>query len=137
MMPGRRSHVSGFDLTPMIDVVLLLIIFFLVSAQISRSIRQPIDLPNQAGAEETINDGDSALIVDLLSDGSLRVESETVDMPTLLAMLRDAGLPRPEILIRPAFDARASALNDLTRQLTESGTTSYRIATDPAGRGGG
>ncbi|MEO1535798.1 MAG: biopolymer transporter ExbD [Planctomycetota bacterium] len=136
-MTPRRSHVTGFDLTPMIDVVLLLIIFFLVSAQISRSIRQPLDLPNQAGTPESEVSTDGVLVVDLLRGGDLRVDNETVSLETFSAMLNAAGGTDQVVLVRPEHDATASHLNRLTRLLTDEGATRYRIATDPSGRGGG
>ncbi len=132
-----RSHVNAFDLTPMIDVVLLLIIFFLVSAQISRSIRQPLDLPNQPGTPETEAASEGVLVVDLLSDGSLRVDNEFVSYDTLGAMLAAVGGEDQVVLVRPEHDAAASYLNRLTRLLTDGGATRYRIATDPSGGGGG
>ncbi|MEL6797817.1 MAG: biopolymer transporter ExbD [Planctomycetota bacterium] len=136
MIP-RRSHVNAFDLTPMIDVVLLLIIFFLVSAQISRSIRQPLDLPNQPGTPETEQSTDGVLVVDLLRSGELRVDNELVSFDTFAAMLGAVAGDDQVVLVRPEYDANATHLNRLTRLLTDGGATRYRIATDPAGRGGG
>lgn len=133
----RRSHVSGFDLTPMIDVVLLLIIFFLVSAQISRAIRQPLDLPNQPGTPESEAATEGVLVVDLLRSGELRVDNEVVTYEVFASMLSAEDKADPVVLVRPEHDADASHLNRLTRILTEGGATRYRIATDPAGRGGG
>ncbi|MEL6497857.1 MAG: biopolymer transporter ExbD [Planctomycetota bacterium] len=128
---------TGFDLTPMIDVVLLLIIFFLVSAQISRSIRQPLDLPNQSGTPESEAATEGVLVVDLLRGGELRVENERLSFDTFAAMLGAVAGEDQVVLVRPEYDASASHLNRLTRLLTDSGATRYRIATDPAGRGGG
>lgn len=121
----------------MIDVVLLLIIFFLVSAQISRSIRQPLDLPNQPGIAESDASTEGVLVVDLLRDGALRVDTEVVSYETFGSMLSAEGGADQVVLVRPEHDAPASHLNRLTRLLTEGGATRYRIATDPAGRGGG
>lgn len=121
----------------MIDVVLLLIIFFLVSAQISQAIRQPLDLPNQPGMDSEASPDTSALVVDLLRDGQLRVDGENVEYDTFIAMVRAEGDSAAAVLIRPEHDARAEHLNRLTRLLAEEGTGAYRIATDPSGRGGG
>lgn len=136
-MIGRRTHVSAFDLTPMIDVVLLLIIFFLVSAQISRSIRQPLDLPNQPGAASEASVEEGVVVVDLLRGGELRVDNEVISFDTFRAMLEAEADGDQVVLVRPEHDARSVHLNRLTRLLTDSGTTTYRIATDPASRGGG
>lgn len=138
-MKLSRSHVAGFDLTPMIDVVLLLIIFFLVTAQFSRLIRTPIDLPQQPGAEREALDTTGVLIVDLLADGSLRVDGEMVSADVFSSMLASesrSGQEAVEVLIRPDRSARAEELNKLTRLLVEAGVISYRIATSPPAGGG-
>lgn len=121
----------------MIDVVLLLIIFFLVSAQISRSIRQPLDLPDQPGASEEAASDESVLVVDLLRGGVLRVDNEVVDFETFGAMLEAESGAERVVLVRAEQDTLARHLNRLTRLLTEKGTVTYRIATDPSGRSGG
>jgi biopolymer transport protein ExbD len=132
-MRPRRPTVVGFDLTPMIDVVMLLIIFFLVTSQFSRSIRTPIRLPEQAGSDER-RETEGAIVVDLLADGSLRVEGEEVTLDVFAAMVGSEAAGRGKadpVLIRPDRDARAAHLNRLTRRLTEQGVSAYRIATVP------
>lgn len=122
----------------MIDVVLLLIIFFLVTSQFSRSIRTPIRLPEQPGTDEH-RDTEGAIVVDLLSDGSLRVEGETVTLDVFSAMLGAEATGRGKadpVLIRPDRDAKATHLNRLTRRLTEQGVSAFRIATVPPAGGG-
>ena len=133
-MKPHRSHVAGFDLTPMIDVVLLLIIFFLVTAQFSRSIRTPIDLPQQSGRERDAIQPTGAIVVDLLRDGALRVDGERVSLDVFDAMVRSSTSPDGEpveVLIRPDQNSRAEELNRLPRALVEAGVVSYRIATSP------
>lgn len=45
----RRSQEIGIDLTPLIDVVFLLLIFFMISATFTRESRLLIDLPEARG----------------------------------------------------------------------------------------
>ncbi|MEM1072171.1 MAG: biopolymer transporter ExbD [Planctomycetota bacterium] len=135
-MIARRTHVAGFDLTPMIDVVLLLIIFFLVTAQFSRLAREPVALPEETGRERDMEDDSGALVVDLLGDGTLRVESEVVSLDVLGAMVRQEVASSPEttaVLIRPDRATAAIHLNELARELVASGVVNYRIATSPDG----
>lgn len=136
----RESHAeAGFDMTPMIDVVMLLIIFFLVTSQFSQSIRSPLDLPKQPGqTEEEDTSGD--IVVDLLADGSLRLEGETISTDSFVAMVTAEilhGSPETHVLIRPDRTGQAIHLNRLCRRLSESGVRAYRIATSPVERGEG
>ncbi|MBT6848587.1 MAG: biopolymer transporter ExbD, partial [Planctomycetaceae bacterium] len=48
-----RSKETGFNMTPMIDVVFLLIIFFLVSSHLARQETQlELDLPEASSGEQ-------------------------------------------------------------------------------------
>ncbi|NEQ50166.1 MAG: biopolymer transporter ExbD, partial [Leptolyngbya sp. SIO3F4] len=60
-------------MTPMIDVVMLLIIFFLVTYQFSQSIRTPLELPRQEGQKLENQDNSGDIVVDLLANGSIRL----------------------------------------------------------------
>ena len=62
--PVRRTP----DLTPMVDVIFLLIVFFLAAARLEQDRREPVDLPQQAGeAEQKRREG---LVLTLLADGT-------------------------------------------------------------------
>lgn len=135
-----RGHVDdGFDMTPMIDVVMLLIIFFLVTSQFSQSIRTQIDLPRQDGQELETADESGDIIVDLMTNGSIRVESETLSMDEFTAKVSAEilhGDPNTEVLIRPERSGPALHLNELCSRLSAAGVRAYRIATTPSERGG-
>ena len=66
----KRIHSVAFNLTPMIDIVFLLIIFFMTVSQITRIVDHPLDLPavtgakdNQVAASVTINVSESGEII--------------------------------------------------------------------------
>ncbi len=132
-----ESHVDdGFDMTPMIDVVMLLTNERRLPYE--ESIRTPLELPRQDGQqiEDANNPGD--IVVDLLADGSVRLEGETVSMDVFISGVRAEvlhGTPDLEVLIRPDRSGSAAHLNRLCKQLSEAGVRAYRIATTPIERG--
>ncbi len=136
----REGHAEdGFDMTPMIDVVMLLIIFFLVTSQFSQSIRTQIDLPKQQG-EQTDADTSGDIVVDLLADGSIRLEGEAISLDSFIAMVGAEilhGNAQTEVLIRPERNGPAMHLNKLCRRLSSAGVRAYRIATTPIEGGEG
>ena len=74
---GRRS--LQFNITPMIDVVFLLIIFFLVSSHFVRSEHaEAVDLA-EATQEEEKNPIALPLVITIQADRSMTVRSEPVD----------------------------------------------------------
>lgn len=135
----RREGYAGewFDLTPMIDVVMLLLIFFLVTSEMSQSIRTQLELPLQPGQElEADTSGD--IIIDLLSDGSLRLEGENISAEAFVAMVGAelaAGRAETHVLIRAERSGVALHLNKLCGMLSKAGVRAYRIATNPSVEG--
>jgi biopolymer transport protein ExbD len=79
-----------FNITPLIDIVFLLIIFFLTVSHFARS----ENLEQVALPEATQDDTDNSsqrLIVTITSDGRLHVGSREIDLPNLELMIQ-AGL---------------------------------------------
>lgn len=68
LKPGQAE----FNMTPMIDVVFLLIIFFLVSSHLAKQESQmPLPLPTAQSGQEIIDDQQPRVIVNIEVDGSL------------------------------------------------------------------
>lgn len=91
----RGGHV-GFNMTPMIDVVFQLIIFFLVSSHLAKQEAQlPLPLPlAESGAPD---EGRSAqrVTLNVLQDGRLLLAGRPVEpaelSPRLVAAVQDSG----------------------------------------------
>ena len=78
-IPQSRTRRLGVDLTPMIDVVFQLIIFFLVSSQMAqREAALPLKLPEADSSVESLEISTSRLTVNLREDGSLSVGGRDV-----------------------------------------------------------
>lgn len=79
--PDRRE--MRVNMTPMIDVVFLLIIFFLVSSHLARQESQlPLPLPTAESGQEVVEDRDR-VVVNLLSDGTMRFAGRNVNASEL------------------------------------------------------
>jgi biopolymer transport protein ExbD len=63
--------ISGINVTPLVDVTLVLLIVFMVTAKIIVSQGMPMDLPKAASGEEVQN----VFSVELTIDGKTRVDS--------------------------------------------------------------
>jgi biopolymer transport protein ExbD len=73
--------ISGINVTPLVDVTLVLLIVFMVTAKIIVSQGMPMDLPKSASGEEIQN----VFSVELTMDGKTRVDS--------LAIANDDAIP--------------------------------------------
>jgi biopolymer transport protein ExbD len=127
----RQRGVLELDMTPMIDVTFLLLIFFLVSAQMAARSRGDVRLPVQAGEAQT-HTGVAGLVVLVRADGSMLVGEAPVDAARLTELARalpqGAGAAAP--VIRADRDAPASALNAAARALQRGGVPTFRLATE-------
>jgi biopolymer transport protein ExbD len=78
-MAGGASNdddglISGINVTPLVDVTLVLLIIFMVTAKIIVSQGMPMDLPKAASGESV----QTVFSVELSADGRTRVDSEGV-----------------------------------------------------------
>lgn len=147
MISSRKQsgHHLVVDLTPMIDVVFQLIIFFMLTSHLGQLRRTEVDLPRQPGEEQKQGE-DAAMIIDISSDGSYMVESVVVNLETIHQMA-NAGLSKEngvsgsggfDVLIRPDRNAPAVLLDRLLERLAGVGVTKWKLGTmAPDGSGGG
>ncbi len=119
----------------MIDVVLLLIIFFMMTSQFSRTEQAPLNLPAQRG-DGSPAISEHAVIIDLHPDGRVSIRGEIEEIDSLVVQIGSdaaaSGL-KPEaldIVIRADRDASAGALSKLCAGLSRIGARTVRLATD-------
>lgn len=80
---GDDGIISGINVTPLVDVTLVLLIVFMVTAKIIVSQGMPMDLPKSASGEEVQN----VFSVELTTDGAVRVDSVLVTNDEAIAEL--------------------------------------------------
>lgn len=86
--------ISGINVTPLVDVTLVLLVVFMVTAKIIVSQGMPMDLPKAASGEEVQN----VFSVELTLDGKTRVDSMAVDGDdSVLELARQARAKNKDI----------------------------------------
>lgn len=131
MKIGRRRYgMVALDMTPMIDVVFLLLIFFLVTAQMSEMASTPVTLPEQEGTEQE-SEGAIGLVVNLDAAGVIVVGSDAFEPEGLIALAKDALAREPSAVPVVRADRRAPAarLNEVVEGLRSGGCRAVRVAT--------
>ena len=142
---GRRHEFreAGFDLTPMIDVILLLLTFFVMGSQFAQAMRKPMDLPQQTG-EPPASDAARAIVVDMDSIGALHLlDGQAVTRPEFVSLVRtemdvttDGKAREIELTIRADRACPSLHLNKLAADLARIGVRKWKVATK-GGLGGG
>lgn len=135
----QRSAELGVNLTPLIDVVFLLLIFFMVSTTFTRETQLTIDLPEAEGTpRETVTQPVEVLVAE---DGSYRVNGKPVAdrrFRTLQAALYDTSAGDTTLPLVIAADAQAphAAVVLAMDAAGQMGFARLSIATrEPAGGG--
>lgn len=146
------------DLTAMIDVVLLLIIFFVLGTEFAPMLRTPVELPREKGALG--EGGPAVLLVDVTSEGKYKYAGEEIAIDRLMQIVsreakraRAAGpatgggepatkasTPRSpgrglDVLVRADRKCSARHLNLLAASLAASGVNDWKLAVSAAGGG--
>ena len=87
--------ISSINVTPLVDVVLVLLIILMVTATAIVSKTIPMELPTAAGA----NDGEPplTLAVSVEQGGAVLLDGSQVDLPTLRERVRTAREQDPEV----------------------------------------
>jgi biopolymer transport protein ExbD len=90
-MGGRgkaRGMIVGINVTPMVDVVLVLLVIMMVSATYIASQSMRVDLPNAATSDGAVP---SIASVTIAADGTLRFDDQPVSEAELVAHLHAIG----------------------------------------------
>ena len=123
-----------FNITPLIDIVFLLIIFFLVASHFVRNDNsESVDLPRASAANSDDNPA-YRLTVTILADGSLSIGGKRTTSETVLQ--RIAGLAstatadgsQPEVRIRADRAGRFGMIRPLIEQCARHNIRSIQLA---------
>lgn len=92
---NKGSALSALNITPLIDVVFLLLVFFLVTAQFAEESRElPVRLPD-AVAARPLTETPEAVIINIDREGQYFVDLQPVNSEQLLEILRQAKANDP------------------------------------------
>ncbi len=133
--PRRRRLPLILDLTPLIDVVFLLLIFFMVTTTfVPDATGLQVDLP-RSDTQQVVGESDD-LTLQVGADGAVAIDGRALSLEQLSAELRKAARTNPNTLIVLEADTATShgrvvEVMDLAREI---GLTSFAIATEGGGR---
>lgn len=106
--PGRPRVMAEINVTPLVDVMLVLLIVFMVAAPLL-TVGVAVDLPETAA--QPIPDQGEPLTVTVAGDGTIYVEDTPVDIDSLV--------PRLEAIAKAGYDQRIYIRGDQTRSYGE------------------
>jgi biopolymer transport protein TolR len=130
-----RSALSEINVTPLVDVMLVLLIIFMISAPLLTA-GVPVELPKtEAGA---MQDQSQPLTVSIRADGAIFVQENPVAFANLAPRLKAvANNETRPIFVRADGRASYAVVAQVMASLSTSGFTSINLITDTGGPSSG
>jgi biopolymer transport protein ExbD len=126
--------IAGINVTPLVDVTLVLLIIFMVTAKIIVSQGMPMDLPKAASGESL----QTVFSVELTADGKTRVDSSAVaNDEAIAALARDARAKTKDLraVIRADRKVEHGRVIHVLDLLKRSGVAKIAFAVSPVAEG--
>jgi biopolymer transport protein ExbD len=126
--------IAGINVTPLVDVTLVLLIIFMVTARIIVSQGMPMDLPKSASGEAL----QTVFAVELTADGKTRVDSEVAaDDEAIVPLAKKAKAKNKDLraVIRADRKVEHGRVIHVLDLLRRSGIAKIAFAVTPSAEG--
>lgn len=128
----RRGIIAEINVTPLVDIMLVLLIIFMLTAELIANQAIEVNLPQ---ASQGTTPPPTPLAVSLTKEGELRLNEVAVTPKQLREAVREAVAndPKSEVIIaadKEVAHGRVVWVMDLVKSL---GVTSFAIQIDPMG----
>jgi len=123
--------ITAINVTPLVDVVLVLLIIFMVTARIIHAQGMPMDLPKAASAESI----QTTFSIELGADGSVMVDSERIandDAISPLAVAARSKNPDIRTVIRADKKVEHGRVIHVIDLLRRAGISKFALAATQA-----
>jgi len=129
----RHSHIeqettaANVNLTPLIDMVFILLIFFLVTASFTKESGIDVDRPS---AQTTVRQEQASLIISITKEGEIWIDNKQVDIRSIRAHIEQLHAQNPEgtVIIMADKNALTGATVAVLDQVRLSGVNNVAIA---------
>src|ERR1700742_3485870 len=123
---ARYRPLAEINVTPMVDVMLVLLITFMVTAPL-RTSGVSVDLPKTTA--QPLNSDSEPLTVSIKADGSIFLQDQSVDIGDLVAKLQGIAQNNPDrrIFVRGDKDLAYGRIMEVMGTITQGGFTKVAL----------
>jgi biopolymer transport protein ExbD len=123
----QESAAESVNLTPLIDMVFILLIFFLVTASFTKESGIDVDRPT---AQTAVREEQGSMIIGISKDGEIWIDSQKIDMRAVRAHVEHLHAQNPEgtVIILADQNARTGTTVEVLDQVRLAGVTNVSIA---------
>ena len=135
MRRGRRARSSGddsgIDITPMLDIVFIMLIFFIVTTSFVKESGITINRPKAKTAEKKKQ---ASILIGISDGGEIWIEGRRIDMGSVRANVERLYAESPEgaVVIQADKESEAGLLVQVMDQVRLAGIAKISISADKA-----
>ncbi|MCV6607545.1 MAG: biopolymer transporter ExbD [Campylobacterales bacterium] len=125
---NRKSEESAIDLTPMLDVVFIMLIFFIVTTSFVRE--SGIDV-NRPSAKTSKSKPKGNILIAIKSNGDVWIDGRNIDIRAVRANVEKllAEYPDGSVIVQSDTDSKTGVLVEVMDRVREAGIENISIAT--------
>ena len=128
---SRRAPMAEINVTPLVDVMLVLLIIFMVTAPLLNS-GVPLDLPDSNA--DALSQEEDQVTISIADDGVVYIDSEPVAEGELASQLeqipRNGGGEAPQVTLRADKTLDYGRVMEVMGELSHLGFTKISLVTD-------
>lgn len=128
---GRRKYggAAEMNLTPLIDVMVVLLIIFMISAPLM-TVTVPVDLPEVG--KGAMAEGDDPLVISIDKNNVLYLQDSVIDINELIPRLQavTAQKPQQRIFIRGDQALSYGRIMEIMNRMTAAGFTKVALVAE-------
>ena len=123
----KRNEDSSLDLTPMMDIVFIMLIFFIVTTSFVKETGVDINRPNAETAER---DEKGNILVAITQNNEIWIDKRRVDLKAVRANIERLKIEYPEgsVIIQADKESRSGLLVEAMDQIRLAGVQNISIA---------
>ena len=126
----RKEEEEEINLAPMLDIVFIMLIFFIVTATFVKETGIEVDKPDAAmGRPEPL----ASILVGISEDCRIHIERREVELGAVRGVIAKlaAENPKGSMSIQATEDAPARCIVDVTEEAKAAGVTTIIVSTEP------
>ncbi len=123
----KSTEDNELDLTPMLDVVFILLIFFIVTTSFVKETGIDVNRPSAATAEKKPQGN---ILIAINANGDIWIDNREIDVRAVRANIQQlkAQYPQSSVIIQSDQDARTGKLVQVMDQIRLAGVQNISIA---------
>lgn len=123
----RNAESNDIDLTPMLDIVFILLIFFIVTTSFVKETGIDVNRPTASTAEKKSKGN---ILVAIRPNGEIWIDNRSIDVRAVKANIQrlKARFPQSSVIVQSDREARTGVLVSVMDQIRLAGVQNISIA---------